>query len=77
VDAYRLRHPDKSAQLTDGTIPLDGLENGQAGGPVPSVCLYGAEQLDAIRSTDEMVAAMKQLRFIQYRQQRSFEHTIR
>ncbi|MDD4020104.1 MAG: VWA domain-containing protein, partial [Kiritimatiellae bacterium] len=46
VDAYRLRHPDKSAQLTDGTIPLDGLETDKQAVPVPSVCLYGAEQLD-------------------------------
>ena len=64
VEKYRLNHPEKAGQLASGNIPLGEPATDKQEIPVPAISLYGTQVIDAIDSVEEMIIAMKQLRYI-------------
>ncbi len=64
VEKYRLNHPEKTGQLVSGNIPLSEPAVDKQDIPVPSISLYGSQLIKEINSVEDMIKAMKRLRYI-------------
>ncbi len=64
VERYRLQHPEKTVQLTQGHIPLGEPAIDKEEIAPPTLSFYGAQLMGEINSVDAMIRVMKRLRYI-------------